>query len=195
MTRWLTAVAAAVIAVAALTAVQLIGPMPASAASCRPASVGGRSVGTIKVGRTVVPIKPVSFPPGGVLEPPPSNRVAGISRQHAGLQAQRGTTVLTWHVLFGKGCRGSLNRLLAMPIGSTFTVKPSKGRAQAYRIVKRLRVPKGRYRVEWFRQDGPHRLALFTCAGLRDGVFHDTVAVFAKPVAGGPAGSTSEYRR
>ena len=173
-------VVALVVLLAALPCVQA-GAV--QAAGCPPASVGGPAVGSLTVGRVTAPITPVSVSAGGVLDPPPTNRAVGLSRQHARLDARRGTSVLTWHVRYGPGCDGVINALLTAPIGTEFEVAPKGAAATRYRVVERLTVRKGRYRLEWFRQDGPHRLALFTCADLRDGAFRDTVAVFANPVS------------
>lgn len=148
---------------------------------CPSASVGRPAVGEITVGDSRVPVKPVRFR-GSTLKPPPSARVAGLSRAHAPLNAEAGTTVLTWHVRYGKQCPGALNDLIRMPLGSTFEVTDEDGRIAEYRIASRTRVPKGRYPVAWFAQTGPRRLALFTCGRLRNGEFRSTVAIFAEPV-------------
>jgi hypothetical protein len=155
---------------------------PASAANCPPATVGGPAIGSITAGGAKVPIKPVTYVPGGTLRPPDTAKAVGLSTLNAALDAEQGTAVLAWHVRYGKGCFGSLNTLLKMPIGSTFTVQVKESVAREYRITRRIEVPKGRYKKEWFSPDGPHRLALFTCGDLRYEKFHSTIAVFAEPV-------------
>lgn len=155
----------------------------AGAADCPPASAAGPAIGTVSVGGTRVPLTRVSVDPGGALVPPATNLAAGLSRQHAGLHAKRGTSVITWHVRYGPGCDGALNELLTAPIGTSLRVNAQGREPQEYRIVRRVSVPKGRYPVSWFRQHGPRQLALFSCADLRDGVFRSTVAVFAEPVS------------
>ena len=149
---------------------------------CPPASVGRPAVGEIAVGDTRVPVKPVPFR-GSTLKPPPSALVAGLSLEHARLNSETGTTVLTWHVRYGKRCPGALNDLIRLPLGSTFDVTDEDGLTTEYRITDRTRVPKGRYPVAWFAQTGPRRLALFTCGRLRNGEFRSTVAIFAEPVS------------
>lgn len=129
----------------------------------------------------------------GVLTPPPTNVVAGLSRDHAGITAAWGTSVIAWHVRFGRGCPGSLNDLLSAPVGTEITVRRNEGEPRTYRITERRTVPKGRYDVEWFRQHGPHRLALFSCADPEGGTFRKNVVILADevPVADGPAVATS----
>lgn len=151
-------------------------------AFCPNSAVGGPAIGTVRVNGVSVPIKPMSYPAGGTLEPPASNRVVGLSTRHAPLNARSGTSVLAWHVRYGPGCDGDLNTLLDEPIGSTFTVAAHGAVPVTYRITDRVTVPKGHYPASWFYQSGPHRLALFTCGGLVNGVFTTTVATFAEPV-------------
>jgi hypothetical protein len=89
---------------------------------------------------------------------------------------------MAWHVRYGKGCPGTLNTLLDLPIGSSFTVTANGSTAREYRITERFEVPRGKYKRKWFTPVGPHRLALFTCGDLRYEKFHSTIAVFAEPV-------------
>ena len=159
------------------------GATPARAANCPPASVGGPAIGTITAGGTSVPIKPVSFQPGGILRPPDTNQAAGVSTLNAPLDASEGTTVMAWHVRYGKGCPGTLNPLLDLPIGATFTITKQGSQPIEYRITRRFEVPKGKYRKEWFTPVGPRRIALFTCGDLRYEKFHSTIATFAEPTA------------
>jgi hypothetical protein len=155
---------------------------PAQAAKCPPASVGGPSIGKVTVGGASVPIKPVQYPRGGTLRPPETNQAAGLSVRHAPLTANEGTTVIVWHVRYEPGCRGTLNPLLDLPVGATFTVTPRGTQRIVYRITDRVEVRKGRYQAEWFSLSGPRRLSLFTCGDLRGGEFRSTIATFAEPV-------------
>lgn len=154
----------------------------AVAAGCPSASVGGQAVGWITVGNARVPIKPVTYPAGGELDPPASALVAGVSKRHRPLLASQGTTVLTWHVRYGKGCEGALNGLMTVPVGTTFTVEKADGRKQEFAVTDRVTVPKGAYQPEWFTLEGDPRLALFTCTGLKNGKYTKTMAIFAEPV-------------
>lgn len=153
-------------------------------ARCPDEVPGGVPVAWITVDGVTTPIKKVSYPSGGILQPPASNQVAAVSTRHAPLGSVRGTSVLTWHVRYGPGCDGTLNELLAKARGETFTIKTINGRTTTYAITDRVTVNQGDYERAWFDQSGPHRLALFTCAGFRDGRFTKTTAIFAQPIAG-----------
>lgn len=171
------------IAALAVALVFLALPMPAASASpCPPATAGGQPIGWITVGDERVPIKPVDLSRGGALDPPPSNRVAGASVRHAPLASSTGTSVITWHVRYGQGCPGRLNELIDLPIGSNFDVETKDGQTTRYAITGRDVVRRGAHRAEWFDQEGPRRLSLFTCAGLVNGRYTKTMVVFAEPV-------------
>lgn len=172
-------------ALAVLAGMMAVAPASQARANCPPPSVGGRTVAWISVSDTRVPVKAIDFRRGQALHPPDTNQAAGVSRGHAPLSATIGTTVITWHVRYGVGCDGSLNPVLDEPIGATFTVRPVGKPARQYRITSRHTVMKGAYRAAWFRQQGPHQLALFTCAGLRGGKFRKTTVILAEPVTQG----------
>jgi hypothetical protein len=153
----------------------------AHAAKCPPASVGGPSVGSVNVGDVSVPLKRVRYRNGGPLHPPASNQNAGISTVNAPIGSGEGTAVITWHIRYGPGCPGTLNDLATLPVGSTFSVRMKNQAAVEYSITERAEVRKGRYKAAWFRPDGPHRLALFTCGDFRNGVYQSTVVTLAEP--------------
>jgi hypothetical protein len=176
---------AVIVTVVALLAC-LVGAAPAEAASCPPASLGGPAVAVMNVKGKSVPVKRVTFRNGGALDPPATNQAAGISARNAPLSAKRGATVITWHVRYGVGCDGSLNSLITMPLGSTFTVAAVGKPAKTYQISSRETVPKGTLKRSLFSGYGPHRLVLLTCADLRGGVFHKTTVIIAKPVPNPP---------
>lgn len=167
--------------VVGLAAVVLHAPS-AEAKSCPSESIGGSPVGWIQVDDTKVPIKAVSYPAGGDLAPPATNKVAGVSTRHRPLLATQGTTVITWHVRYGEGCYGTLNPLLDKPVGSTFTITKKGGASEEYRITGQKTVMKGRYQPEWFRTQGSPQVSLFTCSDLKQGKFRKTTAIFAVPV-------------
>ncbi len=171
-----------VIAVVTAVLATLVSWTPAHAASCPPSSIGGRTVAVVSVGGKTVPVKNVTFRNGGVLLPPATNQAAGISIRNASLNAKKGATVITWHVRYGPGCNGSLNSLITMPIGSTFTVGAVGKPAKTYQISSRVTVPKGKLQKSWFATTGAHRLVLITCADLRGGHFQKTTAIIATPV-------------
>lgn len=172
--------AAAVVALA--LAGTLVSGTPAEARTCPPASVGGPTVAHITVGTRVVPVKRITFGRGGVLNPPATNRAAGISDRNQPLKAKKGATVITWHVRYGPGCDGALNRLITRPLGSAFTVGAVGVTPRWYKIVSRETVPKGTLKRWWFRHDGRKRLVLITCADYAGGVFRRTMAITAVPI-------------
>ena len=149
---------------------------------CPSDAVGGPAVGTVRVGDVHVPIKAFAYQAGGVMRPPGSNHVAGVSLRHRSLDAKHGTTVIAWHVRYGPSCDGDLNALLDLPVGERFTIRSASGAKTTYEITERVTVDKGDYPRSWFRLDGPKRLALFTCADLINGQFTSTTATFARPV-------------
>jgi hypothetical protein len=171
----------ALVVTAALLAIPFTATQ-AEAGTCPPATVGGRTVGVVKLPARTVPIKSVTFSNGGSLNPPATNLAAGVSRRNAPLGAKKGTTIITWHVRYGVGCNGALNPVLRMPIGSTFTVREVGKPPRTYKITKHFIVPKSGLKSSWFRKNGPHRLVLLTCADLAGGVFRKTEAVIAAPV-------------
>lgn len=154
----------------------------AQAASCPPASVGGRTVAEVTVEGRTVPVKAVSFVDGGPLSPPATNRAAGISVRNRPLEATKGSSVIVWHVRFGPGCPGALNALTTLPLGSTFTVAKVGRTPTTYQIAAREMVTKGTVKRSWFRNGGLRTLVLITCADLNGGVFRGTTAVIAVPV-------------
>ena len=177
-------IGSALVSLALVSAVGLIAPTSAHATTCPPASAGGQVIGVIKVGNLEIPLVRMRFPRSGVIQPPKTNRVAGVSDAHAPLNADLGTTVIAWHVAYGAQCPGSLNPLLKLPVGGTFTIYDFKspGQGQLYEVANKVLTPRGRYPASWFNQTGPHRLALFTCADRAGRVFRKTAGIFAFPV-------------
>jgi len=177
-------IGSALVSLALVSCVALIAPTPAHATACPPASAGGQVIGVIKVGNVEVPLVRMRFPRSGVLQPPKTSKVAGVSDAHAPLNADLGTTVIAWHVAYGAQCPGSLNPLLKLPVGAAFTVYDfnSPGEGQVYAVANKVLTPRGHYRDSWFGQGGPHRLALFTCADRIGREFRKTLAIFAVPV-------------
>lgn len=175
-----------IVAAVGVLLLTLIGAAPARADGCPPASIGGAAVARIKVKGTTVPVKPITFRDGGNLDPPHTNKAAGISLRNAKLTAKHGATVITWHVRYGPGCYGTLNALTTIPIGSTFRVGKIGVSPRTYRIVSRETVPKGVLKKSWFSNSGRHRLVLITCNDLVGGYFRRTMAIIAVPVPPAP---------
>jgi hypothetical protein len=172
----------AALAATVTMATPVVTATPSAAASCPSTSVGGQEIGSVGFGQRTVPVKSVTYPAGGVLTPPPSAKVAGVSDLHRPLRARRGSTVITWHVRYGKGCPGSLNPLLTMKPGKKFRVTDERGRQRTYEVDEQIRVPRGQYDPKWFQLDGPRRLTFMTCTDLKKGEFRKTAVVIASPV-------------
>ena len=157
---------------------------PAQASRCPSETVGGKTIGWIEFDNVKVPLKSVTYPAGGALDPPASAEVAGVSARHQPLLARQGSTVIAWHVRYGKGCEGALNPLLKKKMGSTFAIVSNEGERQEYRLVDRAKVKRGRYKPEWFRTNGAPQVSLFTCSDLTNGKYRTTTALFAEPIRG-----------
>lgn len=153
----------------------------ANAAGCPSSSVGGSPVGKFTLDGVGIPIKSAPYPKGGVLEPPPSAKIVGVSTRHRPLDARTGTTVLVWHSRFGVGCDGTLNRIINRPVGTTFTIADAKGKARTYRIATIDKVKFGDYKPQWFRLKGPRQLTLITCTDLERGKFTHNLVLTAVP--------------
>lgn len=158
-------------------------PTSSTAAGCSDPNKDGRTVGKIIVGGTTVDVKNVNYPAGGQLNPPRSPLNAGVSVRHAPLKADVGSSIIVWHINYS-GCNGKLNVINSKKRGFTFSVVDETGETRTYAIAEVLRIPKGRYRPEWFRLDGPRQLVLVTCVGVVvNGHYKDNLVIIARPTA------------
>lgn len=167
---------------AALALSSLVVAPTAQAAKCPPATVGGKTIGWVEFDDVRVPIKKTDYPAGGELDPPASNKVAGMSTRHQGLLSDIGSTVIAWHVRYGKGCNGALNPILKKSEGDTFDIVTSSGERRTYELVDRETVKRGDYRNNWFRLHGDPQVTLFTCSDLRNGKYERTRVLVGVPV-------------
>lgn len=173
---------AAAVSAAVIAAFAVVVPSAAAVAACPPASVAGKPIGWIEFAKGRVPITPVHYPAGGVLNPPPTNLAAGVSTRHQPLLAQQGSTVIAWHVRYGVGCDGALNPIVAAGRGGRFTVVLPNGPRQTYVVTEAHTVSRGKYRPEWFRLNGDPQITMLTCSDLRNGTFTKTSALIAVPI-------------
>ena len=153
----------------ALTAALFLGNFAAlaptaSAAKCPASNLDGKTIGTIKYGSISVPIKSVTYPISGVLNPPKSPLFAGISARHKPLSAKVGSSIIVWHVNY-KGCSGKLNPIIKSKKGAKATITDENGKNKKYKITSNFSVPLGEYMAEWFTLDGPRQLVFVTCTG------------------------------
>lgn len=153
----------------ALTAALFLGNFAAlaptaSAAKCPASNLDGKTIGTIKYGSISVPVKSVTYPISGVLDPPVSPLFAGISARHKPLSATVGSSIIVWHVKYNE-CVGKLNPIVKSKVGSEISVKDEKQANKKYKITSNFSVPLGEYMAEWFTLDGPRQLVFVTCTG------------------------------
>jgi hypothetical protein len=153
----------------AVTAVLFLGNFAAlaptaSAAKCPAGNSDGKTIGTIKVGSLAVPVKSVTYPLSGELNPPISPLNAGVSARHNPLEATEGSSIIVWHINY-KGCVGKLNPITESKVGAKFSVVDEKGATRSYKIASKTTVPLGDYKTDWFRLDGPRQLVFVTCGG------------------------------
>ena len=162
--------------------VQPVG-QPTVEAACKPVKPKGKTVGRIVVGNVDMPIKPFTYPSGGIMEPQATTLSAGVSLRHMPLSSQLGTSVITWHRDYNR-CVNELNIFFDRKVGSQFEITDENGEVQSYRVTKRLQVKKGDYKKSWFTLVGPRQLTLVTCTGkFRNGHYEDNLVVIATKIS------------
>ncbi len=152
-----------------LTATIFIGTFAAlapvaSAAKCPSGNADGKTIGNIKYGSISVPVKSVTYPVSGELDPPVSPLVAGVSALHNPLSAKAGSSIIVWHIS-NEGCKGKLNPLVKSKKGAKVSITDEKGTKKIYKVTDNLSVPLGSYKAKWFRLDGARQLVFVTCGG------------------------------
>lgn len=164
-----------------LLSLLLVAPAQ-SAPNCPNPAKDGKVIGQISFGKVKVPVTSISYPKGGVMDPPGSPQNAGLSARHNPLSAQTGSSIVTWHVNYN-GCIGALNPIMDKEIGFTFSVRDEKGVVTRYGLTERFTVKKGAYLPEWFELAGPRQLVLVTCVGrFENGHYQDNLVLIARPV-------------
>lgn len=103
------------------------------------------------------PVVPVHVT-GRELVPPADPAVVGWWGRRAG--ARRGTTLLVGHSVHTGG--GELYRLAATPVGATARVSGVRYRVTRVLVMSKRELARRADRL--FRQTGPHRLVVVTCA-------------------------------
>jgi hypothetical protein len=153
----------------AVTATLLLGSFAAlaptaSAAKCPATNLDGKTIGTIKVGSLSVPVKSVTYPISGELDPPISPQFAGISARHNPLSATVGSSIIVWHIKYN-ACAGKLNPIVNSKVGSKISVVDEKNANHSYKIASNFSVLLGVYKADWFSLEGPRQLVFVTCTG------------------------------
>ena len=168
---------------AVIVASAVIIPIQSAQAACKPVKATGKTVGEIQVGSLKMPIKPFTYPAGGVMEPQKSTQMLAMSQRHQPLDATMGTTVLAWHVNYA-GCVNPLNTLTNKSVGVKLQIKGENTGVISYTITNIYTVKKGNYKQNWFNVIGPRQLLLVTCGGpFRDGHYQENEVIIAKPTA------------
>lgn len=142
----------------------LFSATTANAAACPPPKKDGKTIGTIKVGKTTVNVKNIDYPAGKDLDPPKSPLNVGLSIRHQPLASPIGSSLLVWHVNYN-GCQGRLNVINDKKPGFTFKVKDENKLLTTYKVTEVYKVKKGKYKPEWFMLTGPRQLVMVTCTG------------------------------
>jgi hypothetical protein len=162
----------------------LVAPAANSALKCPDPAKDGKAIGQISFEKVKVPVTSITYPKGGVMDPPGSPQNAGLSARHNPLSSQTGSSIITWHINFN-GCSGALNPIMKKDIGFTFSVRDEKGVVTRYGVTEKFTVPKGAYLPEWFELAGPRQLVLITCTGkFVKGHYQDNLVIIARPVVG-----------
>lgn len=166
---------------AVTVALAIVIPVQSAQAACVQTSAKGKTIGQIQVGSLKMPIKPFTYPAGGIMEPQKSVQMAALSKRHMPLNSTMGTSVLLWHVDYA-GCVNPLNTLTTKNVGFKFQVRGEDGRVISYKIANMYKVKKGNYREAWFNLIGPRQLLLATCGGaFVNGHYQENVVIIAKP--------------
>lgn len=177
--RRVTSVAIAVLVVAG--AVVFPAKPAFSASKCTPVKPTGKSVGLINVDNISIPIKAFNYPEGGVMSPQASTLMAALSLRHMPLSSSLGSSLVVWHRDYN-GCVNQLNIFMQKNVGTTFKITDEKGAVTTYRLDKKITVPKGNYKKEWFSLIGPRQIVMVTCTGdFKSGHYQDNMVFIATP--------------
>ncbi len=136
----------------------------ASAAKCPASNLDGKTIGTIKVGSLSVPVKSVTYPLSGELDPPISPLFAGLSARHNPLTATIGSSIIVWHIKYNS-CIGKLNPIVESKVGAKISVVDEIGASRSYKISSNFSVAVGAYDAKWFSLEGPRQIVFVTCTG------------------------------
>lgn len=122
---------------------------------------------------------------GSVLLPPADPSLLGWWSDGVPAGAASGTALLAGHAVSGGG--GALEDVTGLESGDALTVRTAKGRV-GYRVQQVITLNKAQLAdrsEQLFRQDGPHRLALVTCADWDGEAFRSNTVVLASADSSG----------
>ncbi|SHF02574.1 class F sortase [Streptoalloteichus hindustanus] len=129
-------------------------------------------------------VEPARVHPDGSLAVPRDPRKVGWWTGGAAPTSATGTMMIAGHVDDVWTGEGAFFQLRNLPLGAPVEVDTPAGRHH-YRVVARRTHPKWALPRALFDPNGPHRLALVTCAGPFDEVgagYPDNLVVYADPV-------------
>lgn len=120
---------------------------------------------------------------GSTLLPPVDPARLGWWSDGAPAGALRGTALLTGHAVSGGG--GALDRMDVLRPGDVLTVQTAREEL-TYAVTEVMTLSKdvlASRSARLFRQTGPHRLAVVTCADWDGSAFRSNTVVLARPVS------------
>ncbi|MFD3570208.1 class F sortase [Streptomyces sp. NPDC058667] len=125
---------------------------------------------------------PVAAGRDGVLGLPEDVRLGGWWALGAPVGASAGTTLLAGHVDSRRSGLGAFAVLHRLGPGSRVEVRAANGRVYRYVVTSRRLYARTALPADLFSREGPHRLALLTCAGTYDadaGAYDSNVVLYA----------------
>lgn len=131
-------------------------------------------------------VVPVAAAGDGALALPEGVRTGGWWALGAAAGSSNGTVLIAGHVDTREDGLGPFAALHRMPLGARIDVTGADDRVRAYRVTARRTYRQERLPADLFTADGPHRLALVTCAGPYDralGRYERNLVLYTTPVA------------
>ncbi|MEU2116097.1 class F sortase [Streptomyces sp. NPDC016459] len=127
---------------------------------------------------------PVAAGRDGVLGLPEDVRLGGWWALGAPVGSRAGTTLLAGHVDSRRSGLGAFAVLHRLGPGSRVEVRAANGRVYRYVVTARRLYARTALPTDLFSREGPHRLALLTCAGTYDAAaaaYDSNVVLYASP--------------
>ena len=122
----------------------------------------------------------------GDIEVPEEVDRLGWYRFGPGLNAEKGSIVVTGHVDSAAQGKGAFFKLEKLSPGDKVTVTGTDGGSREFEVVARERYAKTKIPLErYFARDGAPRLTLITCGGPFDATtrhYRDNIVVTARPL-------------
>lgn len=129
-------------------------------------------------------VVPVAARPDGALALPEHPGTGGWWALGAAVGSSRGTVLIAGHVDTREEGLGPFAALHEIPLGARVEVTAADGRVHAYQVRARRTYAQEHLPEDLFAENGPHRLALVTCAGSYDrttGRYQRNLVLYAVP--------------